>query len=139
MARLTPNLSIEVWGFLFDVGVLERLETFENYHLTSLVKQAIFKSLNVRKLVAAIGIYSGMLNITKTRDGRTEIVQELTSKLLHQYPIVRNTAADSLYLRYPDCELLKSVDWMHRDEGRRQDVRSIRLHIQESENEPFVA
>ena len=126
--------TMDVWGYLFEIRALDRLEMAEHYHaLICLVKKARHKSLNVRKLESGIKIYFGILNATIFARSRNEALLELTGMLLHQYPRIRNAAADALYLMYPDCTLLEVINWTEKKEIRREDVRSIRSYIQDFE------
>ena len=123
--------AMDVWGYLFEIGALDRLEEVEPYHsLVYIVKTARHKSLNVRKLEAAIKIYSGILNAAIFARSRREALSELTGMLLHQYPKIRSAAADALYSLYPDCKLLEVTNWTVRKEVRREDIGSIRSYIQ---------
>lgn len=123
---------MDIWGYLFEIGALDRLLVAEQYHsLIYIVKTARHKSLNVRKLEAAIKIYFGILNAANFAHSRDEALLELTGMLLHQYPKIRNAAADALYLVYPDCKLLEVTNWTERKEVRRDDIRSIRSYIQD--------
>ena len=124
--------AMDIWGYLFEIGALDRLLVAEQYHsLIYIVKTARHKSLNVRKLEAAIKIYFGILNAANFAHSRDEALLELTGMLLHQYPKIRNAAADALYLVYPDCKLLEVTNWTERKEVRRDDIRSIRSYIQD--------
>ncbi|KAL8784134.1 MAG: hypothetical protein Q9195_009158 [Heterodermia aff. obscurata] len=123
--------AMDVWGYLFETGALDRLGVAEHYHsLIHLVKTAHHKSLNVRKLEAAVKIYLGTLNATIFTRWRSEALLQLTGMLLHQYPKIRNAAADALYLVCPACKLLEVINWTERKDIRREDVKSIRSYIQ---------
>lgn len=123
--------AMDALGFLFEIGVMERLKFGANYiSLVSLVKSAHYKSLNIRKLEAAIQIYSGILITPSFIHLRNDTLLQLTCMLLHQYPKIRNAAADTLYLAYPDCSLLGSINWTERKDVRREDIRSIRAQIE---------
>ena len=124
--------AMDVWGFLFEIGAVDRLEVAEPYpSLIYTVKTARHKSLNVRKLEAAIKICFGILNAAVFAHSRREALSELSGMLLHQYPKIRNAAADALYLAFPDCKLLEVTDWTERKELRREDIRSIKSYIQD--------
>ena len=124
--------AMEIWGYLFEIGALDRLEVAEHYHsLVHMVKNARHKSLNNRKLEAAIRIYVGVLNTAIFAHSRGKALLELTGMLLHQYPKIRHAAADALYLVCPDCKLLEVINWTERKEVSREDIRSIRSYIQD--------
>ena len=124
--------AMDLWGYLFEIGALDRLEAAEQYHsLVYIVKTARHKSLNVRKLEAAIKIYYGILNAANFAHSRGEALSELTGMLLHQYPKIRNEAADALFLVYPDCKVLGVINWTERKEVRRDDIMSIKSYIQD--------
>ena len=123
--------AMDVLGFLFEIGIMERLESVANFFsLVILVKSAHHKSLNIRKLEAAIQIYSGILITPSLIHLRNDTLLQLTSMLLHQYPKIRNAAADTLFLNFPDCRLLETVNWTERKDVRRQDIRIIRAQIE---------
>lgn len=124
--------AMDALGFLFEIGVMERLIFVEKYiSLTCLVKSAHHKSLNIRKLEAAIQIYSGILITPNLIHLHSDTLLQLTSMLLHQYPKIRNAAADTLFLEYPDCSLIRSVNWTEREDVKREDIKTIRAQIEE--------
>ena len=81
------------------------------------------------KLEAVVKIYSGILSTSAFQSSHQKAASELTSMLLHQYPKVRNAAVDALFLQYPECPSLRTIDWAYRKGIKREDIKIIRTFI----------
>ncbi|KAK6533291.1 hypothetical protein TWF694_002244 [Orbilia ellipsospora] len=89
--------SLAMLGSWFESGLLERLQdgSFRFQDLYSLTQKAHLKSTNVAKLTGAVKIYNGLASIKATR---APAVKKLVSMLLHPFPKIRSTVAETLYL-----------------------------------------
>ena len=74
------------------------LATMQTVHLPS---------SSIARLEAALQIYSSLIPCTSTRK---RALDRLTRMLLHRYPTIRNTTADTLFL-HTSTPALASVDW----------------------------
>ncbi|RFU24945.1 hypothetical protein B7463_g11392, partial [Scytalidium lignicola] len=109
---LVPTL--EVVGFLFDVGIMRRSSL--NWRSLSLnVQKAHYKTGNVRKLEACIKVYSGLVEVYPE-----EALKRLTALLLHPFPRVRNQVVDTLFAVRG---VGKGVNW---GKGNRDDVKRLK-------------
>ncbi|CAN9243043.1 unnamed protein product [Alternaria alternata] len=100
---------LEVISFLFDMQVMQRLQStpFNFRVLLSYTQKAHFKSTHMQKLHLALDVYRGLGDITLTR---TDTLSKVVSMLLHPFPKVRITAAETLwYLTHEGG--LKRHDW----------------------------
>ncbi|KZM25859.1 hypothetical protein ST47_g3018 [Ascochyta rabiei] len=102
---------LEVWAFLFDMHVMQRLiSTDFNFRaLLSYVQKAHFKSTHIQKLHLALDVYRGLGTIPAIR---TYTLAKVTSMLLHPFPKyqIRITAAETLWMLTQD-DGLKLQDW----------------------------
>ncbi|KAF2645263.1 hypothetical protein P280DRAFT_115775 [Massarina eburnea CBS 473.64] len=100
---------LDVFAFLFDMQVLQRLvSTAFNFRaLLSLTQKSHFKSTHMQKLHLALDIYRGLATIPSTR---TDTINKVTTMLLHPFPKIRITAAETLWM-LTGGEELKKVDW----------------------------
>lgn len=109
--------TLETIGFLFDMGIMQKSppryvtpsyvapkkrpeNNWEEF--CNAVRTAHYKSSNVRKLQAAIKIYGGLIELEPAA------MLKLTSLLLHNYPQIRNAAADEIWVAK---SVGKDVDW----------------------------
>lgn len=98
-------------------SAMSLLTDFSYKTLFNVLAKAIYKSTNVRKLQAAIKIYGGM------SEDLPEATTKLTAMLLHNYPQIRNAAADELWVVKG---VGKSVDWV---KAKKVDVEWLREEI----------
>ncbi|KAF2121516.1 armadillo-type protein [Lophiotrema nucula] len=100
---------LEIFGFLFDMQVMHRLTptSFNFRVLLSLVQKSHFKSTHMQKLHLALDVYRGLGSIPATRN---ETITKVTSMLMHPFPKIRITAAETLWILTQE-EGLKRQDW----------------------------
>ncbi|KAK7510960.1 tubulin folding cofactor D C terminal-domain-containing protein [Phyllosticta citriasiana] len=100
---------LDVVAFLFDVQVLQRLDgsSFKWRNLLSLVQKSHFKSNNIPKLHLALDAYRGLVSVPAIRP---EVMKKLLSMLLHPFPKIRVSAAETLFIITAN-EGLKHHDW----------------------------
>ncbi|KAF2265786.1 hypothetical protein CC78DRAFT_578959 [Lojkania enalia] len=100
---------MEVFAFLFDMQVMHRLvETTFNFRLVlSLTQKAHFKSTNMHKLHLALDLYRGLGTIPGTR---IDTISKVSSMLLHPFPKIRISAAETLWVLTQE-DGLKRRDW----------------------------
>ncbi|KAK8212148.1 tubulin folding cofactor D C terminal-domain-containing protein [Phyllosticta capitalensis] len=100
---------LDVVAFLFDVQVLQRLvdSNFKWRNLLSLVQKSHFKSNNIPKLHLALDAYRGLASVPAIRP---EVMTKLASMLLHPFPKIRVSAAETLYIITAN-DGLKHLDW----------------------------
>ena len=72
------------------------------------------RKINVPRINAAIAIYSGILGSNNFRHSYHTARFELTSLLVHSYPLQRVGAADALFLHYENISILKTINFMER-------------------------
>jgi hypothetical protein len=124
--------AMEVMAFLFDVGIIQRRlsvtldpvdvpsDIMDWSDLYLLVQRAHYKTGSVRKLEAAIKLYSGLAEVYP------KVLDKLVSLLLHPFPKVRNQAADSIFAARGVC---KGVNW---PKAKKMDVDVLRKELQAS-------
>ncbi|KAJ4990348.1 beta-tubulin cofactor d [Stagonosporopsis vannaccii] len=100
---------LEGWAFLFDMQVVHRLvsTTFNFRTLLSYVQKAHFKSTHMQKLQLALDVYRGLGSLQVVRP---DTLAKVTSMLLHPFPKVRITAAETLWILTQEDDL-KLQDW----------------------------
>ncbi|KAF2800113.1 hypothetical protein K505DRAFT_293440 [Melanomma pulvis-pyrius CBS 109.77] len=100
---------LDVLAFLFDMHVMHRLvpTTFNFRTLLSLTQKAHFKSTHMQKLNFALDVYRGLGSIDTTR---ADTIVKVTAMLLHPFPNVRISAAETLWVLTQQDEL-KRHDW----------------------------
>ncbi|KAF1846786.1 uncharacterized protein K460DRAFT_417805 [Cucurbitaria berberidis CBS 394.84] len=100
---------LEVIAFLFDMQVMQRLiSTSLNFRmLLSYTQKAHYKSTHMKKLHLALDVYRGLGTIPTTR---ADTLAKVTNMLLHPFPKVRITAAETLWVLTHE-EGLKLQDW----------------------------
>ncbi|KAF2873394.1 tubulin folding cofactor D C terminal-domain-containing protein [Massariosphaeria phaeospora] len=100
---------LEVIAFLFDMQVFHRLTStsFNFRALLSYIQKAHFKSTHMQKLSFALDIYRGLGTIPATR---ADTISKVTSMLLHPFPKIRITAAETLWVLTHE-DRLKMQDW----------------------------
>lgn len=101
---------LEVLAFLFDMQVLERLQDTSSFSfrtLLSLTQKSHFKSSNMQKLHLALDMYRGLAGVPATRQ---DTLRKVVGMLVHPFPKVRITAAETLWLVTGE-EGLKRYDW----------------------------
>lgn len=78
---------LELIAFLFDMGIMQRLETttFNFRVLLSNIQKAHFKSTHIQKLHLALDVYRGLSTLSKTRE---DTITKVVSMLLHPFPKV---------------------------------------------------
>lgn len=75
--------------------------------LLSLIQKSHFKSTNTQKLHAALSIYRNLGDVPSIR---SEVIKKVTSMLVHPFPSIRASAAETLFMIKGTLEL-KPVDW----------------------------
>ncbi|KAF2855578.1 hypothetical protein T440DRAFT_550955 [Plenodomus tracheiphilus IPT5] len=100
---------LEILAFLFDMHILQRLQdtSFNFRTLLSLTQKSHFKSTHMQKLHLALDVYRGLGGVAVTR---RDTLAKVMSMLLHPFPKVRITAAETLWLLTGE-EGLKRHDW----------------------------
>ncbi|TID25957.1 beta-tubulin cofactor d [Venturia nashicola] len=100
---------LEVIAFLLDVQIIQRLPPtqFKYLNLLSLIQKSHFKSTNTQKLHAALNIYRSLGNIPSIQ---SEVIKKVTSMLVHPFPSIRASAAETLFM-ITGIRELKPVDW----------------------------
>ncbi|KAF2272997.1 uncharacterized protein EI97DRAFT_192089 [Westerdykella ornata] len=100
---------LEVIAFLFDMQVMQRMvtTTFNFRALLSYTQKAHFKSSHMQKLHLALDVYRGLANIPSTR---IDTINKLASMLLHPFPNIRISSAETLWLLTQEQDL-KRHDW----------------------------
>ncbi|XP_014557319.1 hypothetical protein COCVIDRAFT_97412 [Bipolaris victoriae FI3] len=123
---------LEVFAFLFDMHVLQRLTTtttttttFPFRTLLSYTQKSHFKSSHVHKLHLALDMYRGLGSVPVTRE---ETLRKVTSMLLHPFPKIRVTAAETLWFLTGE-EGLKRHDWSLPSKSLKPAVDGIRAAV----------
>ncbi|KAK4647244.1 uncharacterized protein QC761_123680 [Podospora bellae-mahoneyi] len=93
---LVPTL--EVLRFLLDMSVVSP-EGINWKTLCLLVQKAAYKTGNVRKLEACIGLYGGVV-LQGEGEGREEAKKRLGALMVHPWPRVRSAVVDQLWRVY---------------------------------------
>ncbi|KAI8360820.1 armadillo-type protein [Blakeslea trispora] len=95
--RVTIPL-LDVIGLLYESGILLKI-TKESLHLKlfNLTKRENFKSKNIRKLLASIKVYVGLISV-EGQQVRTKALQQLLTYLVHAFPRVRSSNSNVLFL-----------------------------------------
>lgn len=83
-----------------------------------LVQKAHYKTSNVRKLEAAVKVYSGLMEVYPA------VLQKLSSMLLHPFPKVRGQVADVLWVARG---VGKGVDWT---KAKKKDLDALRAELE---------
>ncbi|KAF2631119.1 beta-tubulin cofactor d [Macroventuria anomochaeta] len=115
---------LEGWAFLFDMQIMHRL-TSTNFNfrtLLSYVQKAHFKSTHIQKLHLALDVYRGLGTIPATR---ADTLAKVTSMLLHPFPKIRITAAETLWMLTQE-DSLKLQDWSLPSKSLKPAVDSIK-------------
>ncbi|KAH9881877.1 hypothetical protein J1614_001048 [Plenodomus biglobosus] len=115
---------LEVTAFLFDMQVLQRLQAtpFNFRTLLSLTQKSHFKSTHMQKLHLALDLYRGLGCMPTTR---SDTLAKVVSMLLHPFPKVRISAAETLWLLTGE-EGLKRQDWSLAGKSLKGAVLSLR-------------
>ena len=120
--------AMEVMAFLFDAGIMQKHaihftdvqnDNFKWADLYSLIQKAHYKTGNVRKLEAAIKLYSGLAVVYPSA------LDKLLSLLLHPFPKVRNQAADSIFAVRGVC---KGINWA---KAKKVDVEELKKTLKQ--------
>ncbi|CAO2654699.1 Nn.00g114320.m01.CDS01 [Neocucurbitaria sp. VM-36] len=100
---------LEVIAFLFDMQVIQHLvlTSFNFRMLLSYTQKAHFKSTHMQKLHLALDVYRGLGTIPTTR---VDTLAKVISMLLHPFPKIRTTAAETLWVLTQDQDL-RLQDW----------------------------
>ena len=118
--------AMEVIAFLFDAGIMQKNatgsvnvpgDTMNWSDLYLLIQKAHYKTGNVRRLEAAIKLYSGLVEVYPTA------LDKLIGLLLHPFPKVRNQAADSIFVIRGVC---KGVNWA---KAKKADVEDLKREL----------
>ncbi|KAH6614108.1 tubulin folding cofactor D C terminal-domain-containing protein [Boeremia exigua] len=117
---------LEGWAFLFDMQITHRLVStdFNFRTLLSYIQKAHFKSTHIQKLHLALDVYRGLGTIPAAR---TDTLAKVTSMLLHPFPKIRITAAETLWILTQD-DGLKLQDWSLPSKSLQSVVDGIKLH-----------
>ncbi|KAK0665708.1 putative tubulin-specific chaperone D [Cercophora samala] len=118
---LVPTL--EVLRFLFDMSVVSP-EGVDWKKLCLLVQKAAYKTGNVRKLEACIGVYGGVV-LQGEGEGKEEAKKRLGALMVHPWPRVRSAVVDQLWRVYSSGsdgeagkgEMLLGTDWGAANKG----------------------
>ncbi|KAL9124621.1 MAG: hypothetical protein Q9217_006060 [Psora testacea] len=101
--------AMEVVAFLFEAQIIRRLlrgdVSWRN--LFSTINHAHFKSTDIRRLEAAIAVYSGLASIDIVK---VDVLKKLCDMLRNPIAKIRNNAADALFSTLQDEEMLV-VNW----------------------------
>ncbi|KAH7115981.1 tubulin folding cofactor D C terminal-domain-containing protein [Dendryphion nanum] len=118
---------MDVIAFLFDMQVMHRLidTNFSFRNLLSLTQKAHFKSTHMQKLLLALDLYRGLGAITSTR---ADTLTKVTNMLLHPFPRIRITAAETLWLLTQE-DGLKRHDWSLPPKGLKPAVDIIKREV----------
>ncbi|ORY09655.1 tubulin folding cofactor D C terminal-domain-containing protein [Clohesyomyces aquaticus] len=118
---------LEVVAFLFDMQIMHRLvpTPFNFRALLSVTQRAHFKSSHMQKLHLALDVYRGLGMIESTRK---ETIAKVTSMLLHPFPNIRVTAAETLWVLTQD-ESLKMQDWGQSPKALKEVVDGIKSAV----------
>ncbi|KAI8970360.1 armadillo-type protein [Mycotypha africana] len=114
---------LDVTGLLYATAILSRIPD-ENLHvkLFTLVKKQVFKCKAIRKLLSAIKVFVGFLNVEGSQI-RTKTLQQLLTYLIHPFPRIRIETSDQLFsfLSSPEdadsdelaqaVDIITSTDW----------------------------
>ncbi|KAF2019909.1 beta-tubulin cofactor d [Aaosphaeria arxii CBS 175.79] len=100
---------LEVFAFLFDMRVMQSLAgtSFNFRTLLSLTQKSHFKSTHMQKLHLSLDVYRGLGDVAATRE---DTVKKVVGMLLHPFPKIRLTAAETLWILTRE-EGLKRHDW----------------------------
>jgi len=118
---------LEIIAFLFDAQIVQRLiGTRFNYRsLLSLTQKAHYKSTNIHKLHIALDVYRGLVEIDSTRK---DVLLKVASMLLHPFPKVRSSAAETLWVITAD-EDLKLHDWSQPPKNLKTAVEALKQRL----------
>ncbi|KAF2739053.1 hypothetical protein EJ04DRAFT_427615 [Polyplosphaeria fusca] len=118
---------LEIFAFLFDMQIMHRLTstTFNFRVLLSLTQKAHFKSTHMQKLLSALDMYRGLGTIPSTK---VDTIIKVVSMLLHPFPKVRISAAETLWVLTQE-EGLKMQDWSLPPKNLKSAVNTIKGHI----------
>ncbi|KAL9638425.1 MAG: hypothetical protein Q9164_001558 [Protoblastenia rupestris] len=101
--------AMEVIAFLFDAHIIQRLldGDFGWRNLFTTINKAHFKSTDIRRLEAAIAVYSALTAIHKVK---IDVLRKLCDMLRNPFAKIRNLAADALFSALQDEQML-TVNW----------------------------
>ncbi|KAH7395192.1 tubulin folding cofactor D C terminal-domain-containing protein [Phaeosphaeria sp. MPI-PUGE-AT-0046c] len=118
---------LETIAFLFDMQVMQRLvsTSFNFRSLLSNIQKAHFKSTHVQKLHLALDVYRGLGLIPATA---SDTLTKVTSMLLHPFPKIRMSAAETLWILTSE-DALKLQDWSLPSKTLKPAVDAIKSHI----------
>ncbi|KAI8059095.1 tubulin folding cofactor D C terminal-domain-containing protein [Gongronella butleri] len=97
--RVTLPL-MDVLGLVYESGLGARVHASSSAlhnKLFNCLRKETLRTRNVKKLLAAIKIYVGLIWLPGTQPVKTRSLQQLLAYLLHAYPRVRVEAADQLF------------------------------------------
>ncbi|KAH6882251.1 tubulin folding cofactor D C terminal-domain-containing protein [Alternaria rosae] len=122
---------LEVVAFLFDMQVMQRLQStsFNFRLLLSYTQKAHFKSTHMQKLHLALDVYRGLGVIIVAR---ADTLAKVMSMLLHPFPKVRITAAETLWF-LAHLDGLKRHDWSLPSKSLKPAVDSIKVMLTATE------
>ncbi|KAF2129523.1 hypothetical protein P153DRAFT_385728 [Dothidotthia symphoricarpi CBS 119687] len=119
---------LEVIAFLFDMQIMQRLTTTSSFNfrtLLSLTQKAHFKSSHMQKLHLALDVYRGLGTIPATR---ADTLTKVASMLLHPFPKIRITAAETLWILTRE-DGLKRQDWSLPGKSLKSAVEGIKTNV----------
>ncbi|KAF2672377.1 hypothetical protein BT63DRAFT_468368 [Microthyrium microscopicum] len=99
---------LETLAFLGDFGALFAVLIGDRFiNLLSLVQKSHFKTSNIPKILAALEVYRALAEVEQIQD---PVRSKIKNMLLHPFPKVRSTAAETLHIIRPSAAL-KDQDW----------------------------
>ncbi|KNG51573.1 beta-tubulin cofactor d [Stemphylium lycopersici] len=122
---------LEVVAFLFDMQVMHRLKStsFNFRTLLSYTQKSHFKSTHMQKLHLALDIYRGLGAIPVTR---ADTLTKVSNMLLHPFPKIRITAAETLWFLTQE-DGLKRHDWSLPSKSLKPAVDGIKATLEKAE------
>lgn len=107
--NMTP--ALELLAFLLDMQILQRLAgtDFKWRNLLSTVQKSHHKSNDIARILAALHVYGGLVDIPAIRD---DVLKKLISMLkTNPYPRVRSSVAETLFIITQE-PTMKNRDWL---------------------------
>ncbi|MCJ1477614.1 hypothetical protein MMC13_006287 [Lambiella insularis] len=122
---------LEVLRFLSSVRVWETVDDdlLNTRNVFYLTQKCHYKSGNIQRLKAAVDVY---LSLVEYKAVRKEVLLKVASMLLHPSSIVRNKAADALYIS-TETPMLAAIDWSRPPGELKANVYQIRGHLKSIE------
>lgn len=123
--------GLEILAFLICVGILNEQVFLKGVEILDVVDKILYSCKDFKKIEAAIKFYGALLQLEESSKMiiiRQKAIHSLTQLLIHQYPKIRNTAADELFFR---TEHGKGIDWT--GEKKFHEIEIIRRSLVNSE------